>query len=252
MNKIPIALQMYTLREETAKDFAGTLRKVSEIGYAGIELAGWAGISNRELSGLLSEYGMSIAGCHVSLDAIEASIQKVIEESQAIGNSTVIVPFLAEERRTDAAAYKKLAELLNGFGETFLSHGISLAYHNHDFEFKPLDNGQIGMDILLDETSPQLVKAEIDTYWVLVAGMDPVEYLAKRRGRVPLVHIKDRDANDGFFAEIGSGNLPIDAIIEEASRGRSRWLVVEQDQCRRDPIESVTMSYNFLKSKGYA
>jgi sugar phosphate isomerase/epimerase len=162
------------------------------------------------------------------------------------------VPYLAEERRKTADDYKKLAATLNEFGATLQASGLTLAYHNHDFEFKPLDNGQLGEDILLENTDPALVKAEVDTYWVLKAGHDPVAFIQKYAGRVPLIHIKDRDKTDGSFAPVGTGDLPLDALVAAAPGVGAEYLIVEQDVCKGSAIEAVTLSYNNLKAKGYA
>jgi sugar phosphate isomerase/epimerase len=252
MPKIPIALQMYTLRDDTEKDFAGTIRKVAEIGYAAVELAGHRGLSVQELSGLLADNHLKVAGSHIGLDQLEANLPKVIEENLALGNRYIVVPSLGDDRRRTSDDYKKVAEDLNKFGQSLQSSGMTLCYHNHDFEFIPLDNGQIGEDILLENTDPQLVKAEVDTYWVLKAGHDPVAFIQKHAGRVPLLHIKDMDPADGSFAPVGTGKLPLDALVAAAPGVGAEYLIVEQDVCKGPAIEAVTLSYNNLKAKGYA
>ena len=252
MPKIPIALQMYTLRDDTEKDFAGTIRKVAEIGYAAVELAGRGSLSVRELSALLADNHLKVAGSHIGLDQLEADLPKVIEENLALGNRYVVVPYLAEDRRRTADDYKKLAGTLNEFGQTLQSSGLTLCYHNHDFEFQPLDNGQMGEDILLENSDAQFVKAEVDTYWVLKAGQDPVAFINKHSGRVPLIHIKDMDPADGSFAPVGTGKLPLDALVAAAPTVGAEYLIVEQDVCKGPAIEAVTLSYDNLKAKGYA
>ena len=252
MAKLPIALQMYTLRNETAQDFVGTIRKVADIGYAAIELADHGGLSIRDLSALLQDNHLRVAGSHVSIDAMEADIAKVIDENLALSNRYVVVPYLPEDRRQNADAYKRVAETLNAMGETLRSNGLSLCYHNHDFEFQTMDNGELGIDILLQNTDPTLVKAEVDTYWVLVGGQDPVEFVQKHHGRVPLMHLKDRDKTDGSFAPVGTGNLPLDALLEIAPTVGVEFLIVEQDVCKIPPLEAVKISYDNLKAKGYA
>ena len=144
MPKIPIALQMYTLRDEMEKDFAGTIRKVAEIGYAAVELAGHGGLSIQELSGLLADNHLKVAGSHIALEALENDLPKVIGEAQALGNRHVVVPYLSDDRRRTSDDYKKVATLLNTYGESLSRSGLTLCYHNHDFEFKALDNGQMG------------------------------------------------------------------------------------------------------------
>ena len=252
MPKLPIALQMYTLRDDAEKDFAGTIRKVAAIGYAAVELAGHGGLSVRELSGLLADNHLKVAGSHIALETLESDLPKVIEESQALGNRHVVVPYIGEDRRRTADDYKKVAALLNTYGESLSRSGLTLCYHNHDFEFKPLDNGQMGEDILLENTDPLFVKAEVDSYWVLKAGHDPVAFIQKHSGRVPLLHLKDMDPADDSFAPVGTGKLPLDALIAAASAVGVEYLIVEQDICKGSAIEAVTISYNNLKAKGYA
>lgn len=252
MPKIPLAVQMYTLREDTARDFPGTLKAVADIGYSAVELAGHGGLSTPELKALLDELHLSVAGSHIALDTLETDLRTVVEDARLLGNRHIVVPYLPAERRTDAAAYKKIAETLEQFGDALVSSGLTLCYHNHNFEFVKQDNGEYGMDIILQNTSPLTVKAEMDTYWILKAGVDPVAYVSKYPGRVPLMHLKDRDLTDGSFAEVGTGDLPLDALVAAADKLGTEYLVVEQDVCKRPALESVTISYNNLKAKGYA
>jgi sugar phosphate isomerase/epimerase len=251
MPKLPIVLQLYTVRDDAERDFSGTLGRVAEIGYAGVELAGYHGLSVRALKSRLDDLHLRVAGSHIALDTIEKETRKVVEENQALGNPYVVVPWLAEEYR-NVDGFKAIAEKLNVLGDALRSSGLTLCYHNHDFEFRPLDNGQIGMDILLGETDPQLVKAELDTYWILHAGMDPVAFTRKHSGRVPLLHLKDRDTTDGSFAEVGTGDLPLDDLIAAADKIGTQYLVVEQDRTKRPALESAKISYDNLKARGYA
>lgn len=252
MPKIPISLQLYTLRDDTAKDFAGTLRRVADIGYAAVELAGHGGLSTRELKSVLDDLHLQVSGSHVGLDALESNIRQVVDDALTLGIKYLIIPAIGEERRRDIASWKQTAETFNTIGETLQTFGMTLCYHNHDFEFQRLESGEFGLDYLYANTDPLFVKAEIDTYWVMKAGQDPVAYVKKLAGRVPLMHIKDRDPKDGFFAEVGTGDLPLDALVAAAAEIGTAYLVVEQDACRRPALESVTISYNNLKAKGYA
>jgi sugar phosphate isomerase/epimerase len=249
-SKLPIGLQLYTLRDALGEDFAGTIRKVAEIGYAGVEIAGFGGHTAPELKRLLDDNNLRVAGNHVGIDQLEGSIAQVIDENLTLANQYVVVPWIDKEKYGGAGGYAKLGDVLNGFGETLQSHGLTLCYHNHAFEFEKQD-GEYGLDILYANSDPALVKAEIDTYWVLTGGEDPVAYVTKYSGRVPLMHIKDRDPRDGHFAEVGTGDLPLDGLVEAANKIGTEWLLVEQDVCRRDPLESVTISFNNLKARGY-
>ncbi len=252
MPKIPISLQLYTVRDDASKDFAGTLRRVADIGYAAVELAGHGDLSPRALKSLLDDLHLSVSGSHVSIDVLEKNPQQAIDDALTLGNSHLIIPSVSEERRSSVDAWKQTAETMDSIGETLQTFNLTLCYHNHDFELKPLENGELALDFLYAQTDPLWVKAEIDTYWVMVAGLDPVAYVRKYSGRVPLMHVKDRNPADGFFAEVGTGNLPLDALVQAADEIGTKYLVVEQDVCRRPPLESVALSYNNLKAKGYA
>lgn len=252
MPKLPIALQLYTVRDDAARDFPAVLKQVAEIGYAGVELAGLNGLSVRELKNRLDDLHLFVAGSHIGLDQLENEMQRVVEENLTLGNRYIVVPYLSEDRRQGADGYKKTAAQLNSIGESLEPHGLTLCYHNHAFEFDKVENGRYGLDILLEETDPMLVKAEVDTYWVLKGGEDPVAFVRKHTGRVPLMHLKDRDTSDGSFAPIGTGDLPTDALIEAASEIGTQYLIVEQDVCKQPPLEAVALSYNNLKAKGYA
>jgi len=225
---------------------------VADIGYAAVELAGYGGLSVQEVAGLLADNHLKVAGSHISLDTIEADVSKVIEENLALSNTHIVVPYLGDDRRGTAADYEAVAASLNKYGETLRASGMTLCYHNHDFEFKPLEDGRLGEDIILDGTDPIFVKAEVDSYWILKAGHDPVAFIRKHSGRVPLLHLKDMDPEDKSFAPIGTGLLPLDELIAAAGEIGTEYLIVEQDVCKGPALEAVTLSYNNLKAKGYA
>jgi sugar phosphate isomerase/epimerase len=253
MAKLPIALQLYTVRDDAARDFTGTIAAVAGIGYGGVEIGGnTGGLSIRALKSLLDDHGLKIAGNHVGIDILEKELGRVIEDNLSLANHNVVVPWIAKERRQSAESYRQLAASLNEIGEAMRAHGLVLSYHNHDFEFAVLESGDIGLDVILQNTDPTLVKLELDTYWALVGGHNPVDFLKKHSGRISLVHIKDRDPGDGSFAEIGTGNLPLDEIVATAPSAGAAWLIVEQDVCKRPPLESARISYENLKARGYA
>src|SRR5688500_13260887 len=189
MAQIPIAVQMYTLRNETERDFAGTLKKVAEIGYTGVEFAGTHGFTAGELFRVLDGLGLCPAGSHCSLNALEKDLNAVLDFNQEIGNEFVVCPWLPEDRRRSADDYRALGEVLNRVGAACRERGLQLCYHNHDFEFQRFD-GRFGLDILYSATDPALVKAELDTFWIKKAGEDPAAYIRKYSGRAPLIHLK--------------------------------------------------------------
>jgi sugar phosphate isomerase/epimerase len=250
MAQIPIALQMYTLRNESARDFAGTLREVAEIGYAGVEFAGTGGLSAAELRGLLDDLNLRAAGSHTGLDALEGDLNAALDFTQAIGSEFVVCPYLPEERRRTADDYRALAETLNRAGAACKQRGLQLCYHNHAFEFQRFD-GQYALDILYSATDPDLVKGELDTYWIQKGGADPAAYIRQYAGRCPLIHLKDMAADDTqSFAEVGQGTLDWPAIFAAAEAGGARWYIVEQDVCPGPPLESVALSLRNLRAMG--
>jgi sugar phosphate isomerase/epimerase len=250
MAQIPIALQMYTLRNETGRDFAGTLREVVRIGYAGVEFAGTGGLSAAELRRLLDDLNLRAAGSHTGLEVLEKNPNEALDYNQEIGSEFIVCPYLPENRRQSADDYRSVAALLNQVGAVCKGRGLQLCYHNHDFEFRPFD-GRYGLDILLSATDPDLVKAEVDTYWVKKAGVDPVDYLRQYAGRCPLVHLKDMTPDESrTFAEVGEGTMDWPAIFAAAEAGGARWYIVEQDTCRRAPLESVAISLRNLEKMG--
>lgn len=241
---IPAALQLYTLRDETTKDFTGTLEKVAEIGYKGVEFAGFGGLAASQMKAVLDRLGLKAMGSHTGLDLLKNKLDEVIEYNLEIGNPYVICPWAKYETKED---YLEAAKFYNTVGEKCRNKGLQFCYHNHAFEFNTFD-GEFGLDIIYRETDPELVKAEIDTYWVQYAGLNPAEYVKKYAGRCPLVHLKDMEAGeDKHFAEVGNGIMDIGAIAAAAKEGGAQWFIVEQDKCKRPALESVKMSFDNLK-----
>jgi len=249
---VPIALQLYTVRDQTALDFAGTVRRVAELGYAGVELAGDGGLTAEQMATLLRETGLRLAGNHVPLEGMTTSLDEVIAYNQAIGAHYVGVPFLGQEHRAPTG-YRAAAKAMNRAGAAFRDAGMALYYHNHAFEFEPL-NGTTGMDILLAETDPDLVGFECDVYWVQYAGQDPAAFLAANAGRFPLIHLKDMvgEGEQRTFAEVGEGQIDFAAIFVAAEAQGAAWYIVEQDICQRPSLESAKISLENLKRWGKA
>ena len=240
-----ISLQLFTLREELNEDFIGTLKKVAEMGYQGVEFGGYTGgYTGTELKNLLENVGLKASGTHVGLDVIKNNIEETIDFNLQLGSSYIILPWTCYTLKKE---YLELAEICNIAGEKCKNKGIQFCYHNHHREFIKL-NGKNALDILFDHCDPEFVKAEMDVYWVKYAGIDPVEYIKKYKNRCPLIHLKDMEDNeDGDFAEVGTGILDIRGIAAAAKEIEVEWLVVEQDRCKRPAIESVEISANNLK-----
>jgi sugar phosphate isomerase/epimerase len=250
MPQLPIALQMYTVRDVAEKDFLGTLRQIAQIGYTGVELAGTGGLSTSALKAALDDLGLRVAGSHTPLSVLESDLAGVIEFHQAVGSSYIIVPWVPPECRETLEGWRRVAASLNQIGREVRQAGLYLCYHNHAFEFETFD-GKFALDWLYELTDPELVKAELDTYWVQYAGQDPATYIHKYADRVELLHLKDMEpGEEPMFTEVGEGILNWPAIFQAAEASAVRWYVVEQDRCRRPSIESARLSFENLKRMG--
>jgi sugar phosphate isomerase/epimerase len=249
MAAIPIALQMYTVRDDAAKDFVGVLRQVAEIGYAGVELAGNGGLSASELKSLLGDLGLKVAGSHVGLAQLEGDLSEALDYNYELGNRYVVCPWLPEDRRS-AEGYRALAQTLNTAGADCKERGMQLCYHNHAFELERF-GGETGLDILFGVADPELVKVELDTYWVEKGGESAAEFVRKYAGRVPLVHLKDMTKDESqTFAEVGEGSMDFGAIFSASEAAGVEWYIVEQDTCRRPPLESIRISFATRRRRG--
>ncbi|MGM0873832.1 MAG: sugar phosphate isomerase/epimerase family protein [Bacillota bacterium] len=239
-----IAVQLYTLQAECEKDFYGTLEKVAELGFNGVELAGYWGKEAEDLKATLDRLGLTAVSSHVPIEKMEDNLEAELEYLKTIDCKNIVCPYLLEDRRGD---YLQLAKILNKVGERSQQEGILLSYHNHDFELEKSD-GKSYLDILFAETNPEYVKAELDVYWLTLAGEDPLQWMEKYTGRIPLIHLKDMTTDDKrTFAELGTGGVNIEGVLKKSKEAKVQWLVVEQDKCNRSPFESIEISMKYLK-----
>ncbi len=245
MDIASVALELYTVRDEMARDFAGTLRKVAAMGYPGVEFSGYGGLTARELKTLLTETKLRADATHVALQALEQDIEQEIATCHELGCAYLVLPWLIPEQRT-IAAFRQLAPRLNAFGQKCKAGGITFCYHNHDFEFAQED-GKTPMDIFLAETDPSLVKLEFDIYWSAYAGVDPLHFLQKHGTRIPLIHLKDMTP-ERSFAEVGDGTLDIAGIIQAAHGGGTQFFIVENDKPAMPSLESAKRSLENLRT----
>jgi len=254
MPPLAIACQLYTLRDLTQTDFVGTIGELAQIGYEAVELAGYGNLrSAGEVHKVLEGHGMRVAANHTNLEALERNLARVLDDNQALGSGSVVLSFLPEHRRKDAAGWRASAEVLNRIGQECARHGIDLAYHHHHFEFQKID-GQYALDVLWQNTDPQFLKAELDTFWIRYAGEDPARYIARLGPRATHLHLKDLLPGPPVrFGEIGSGVLDFPGILKAAGKAEVRWGIVEQDSTyERAPLEAVRISLEKLKSLGVA
>lgn len=251
MTKLGIGIQLYTLRDDLAKDFRGTLTRVAKLGYEGVEFAGYGGIPADEMKELLQSLGLKAIGSHVGLNSLRNNLEQEIDYLNTIGGKYLVLPGIPVEERSDEAAWKRIFAECATFGQAAAGSGLIFGYHNHDFEFKMQVDGEYAYDALFAATSPERVQVEMDLGWVQFAGLSPVSYIAKYAGRLPLVHLKDfRIGADGRIdtVELGNGTIDLQTVIRAASGAGTEWLIVEQDSCANPPLESVATSIEWLKT----
>jgi sugar phosphate isomerase/epimerase len=243
----PIALQLYTLREDLAKDFAGTIKKVADMGYAGVETAGFPGTTPQEASKLFKDLGLTISSAHARLPLGEQK-DETLETMAALGCKRLVCPSLGKDSFKTLDAIKQSRDQLNEANAVAAANGLSLGFHNHWWEFEPVE-GQDPYDVLLDGLDASIF-FELDTYWTKVAGADPVAWIKKLGPRVPLLHIKDGPGGQQEpQVAAGEGIMDIPALIK-AGEGQTEWLIVELDRCATSMLEAVEKSYNYLAGEG--
>jgi sugar phosphate isomerase/epimerase len=245
--KLPIAVQMYTLR--SVPSLEDRLKIVHDAGVAAVETVGTQDVSAQELKRLLVKYGIKAVSTHVPLADLRKDPDSVAAFNKAIGNHTLVVPYLQEEERPkDAAGWAALGKALGQLAGKVQAEGMTLAYHNHDFEFADF-NGRTGLEIMFEAAGPGL-KSELDLAWVARAGYDPAAFLGKLQGRVIAVHAKDNApkgeaAEEHGFAAVGKGVLDWNAILPAADRAGVKWYIIEHDY-PLDPAAVVQTGAKFL------
>jgi len=249
MSLIPISIQLYTLRDEAAKDFPGVLQTLSETGYVGVEFAGLHGHSAKDLAGLLTELNLKGSSAHVGLPTKE-NIAELVDTYGTLGITRLVSGFGPDDFKT-LDAVKKSADRFQAAAAVSAENGCTFSFHNHEFEFNRLDDGQLVYDVIL-KSAPDAF-SELDVYWAAVGGSDPAEVVAKNANRLQLLHIKDGPAEHGKkMTAVGSGKLDIPAIIAAADPDVTKWLIVELDACDTDMVQAVKDSYSYLVGKGLA
>ncbi len=249
MSKIPIALQLYSVREDCTKDLPGTLKAVAKMGYEGVEFAGYYGRDAKELRTLCDNLGLKVAGTHIGLDTLLGDeLERTVEFNHILGNRFLIVPGLAEERRNSRAAWLDTAKLFNEIAEKVKPEGMRVGYHNHSIEFAPMDD-ELPWDTFFGNTHPEVVM-QLDTGNALHGGADPVPFLERYPGRAALVHLKEYSSANPK-ALIGEGEVRWDDVFALCeSTGGTEWYIVEQESYAFPPIECVDRCLQNLRKMG--
>jgi sugar phosphate isomerase/epimerase len=244
-----ISLQLFSVREDAEKDFLGTVQKVADLGYEGIQFAGFFNTPAKEVKQVMDEQGIVAAGAHVGIHQLRTDeMEKTFKYHETLGNNLIICPALPKEMRQTADDYKKAAELLNQIGDACKKAGFLFGYHNHDFEFNTFED-QTGFDLLFENTNPELVKVELDCYWASFADQDPLQIIRKYSNRIVSLHIKDMKMVNGkkTGTEIGNGQLDFESLINAGKESAVEWFTVEQEKFERDPYESLEINVGNLK-----
>ena len=250
---LPIAVQVYSVREEAERDFAGTMKKLGEMGYDGVELAGLYGKSAEEIRDSIKAAGLTAISAHVSYDELAGDLEKTLQDYETIGCRYIVIPWLGEDRRFGAALYEETIKGIPVISEGCKKHGMTLLYHNHDFEFAKTPDGTYALDQLYAEVPADVLGAEPDTCWIKVGGPDPSEWLKKYSGRCPLVHVKDfrRKADGVDLLALGEGEQDFPTLVKTAKECGAQWLVIEQDDHPYGtPMGDMKKSLNYLKELG--
>lgn len=237
------SIQLYTLRDEAAVDFRSVLVRLGAIGYVGVELAGFHGLTPAELRSTLDDAGLVLSSAHVGL-AKPDEFEAALDEHEAAGCDTVVVPMLPPKAFADLDAIRTAADRINAANERVRARGLSLGYHNHFWEL-PLVEGRPALLHLFDLVD-DTVFAEVDIYWARVGGVDPAELVAELGARAVLLHVKDGPASDPADAMVAVGDGVIDVAAVVAASPAARWHIVELDRCDTDMFDAVERSYHYL------
>ncbi|AWH16839.1 xylose isomerase [Stenotrophomonas sp. ZAC14D2_NAIMI4_7] len=244
----PIAVQMYTLRNAGTLD--QQLKIVHDAGVHAVETVGTQDVSAAELKQLLDKYGIKAISSHTALADLRNDLDNVVAFNRAIGNTTLVVPYLdSKDRPSDAAGWTALGQELGRIAKQVQAQGMRLAYHNHDFELVDFD-GRTALELLFEAAGPDL-QTELDLAWVARSGHDPVVMLGKFSGRLFAVHAKDnapkgQAEDEGGFAAVGQGVLDWNAILPAAASAGVTWYIVEHDQ-PRDPAKVLQTGADYLR-----
>ena len=239
-----VGLQLYTLRQEMANDFEGTLETVAELGYKEMQFAGYYGRSPQQVRDLLQQLGLSSPAAHVPLGLIREDLEKQIDIAKEIGQNYIVVPSVPQDERT-LAHFQDHAKALNEAGQRCKEVGLNIAYHNHSFEFES-QGGRTGYDELLELTDPDLVSFELDLYWAVNVNKNPIALFNDNPGRFPMVHVKDRNSA-GEMTEVGKGQIDFAEIFSHSDIAGIQHYFVEHD-FPEDGLDSVAYSINTLKN----
>jgi sugar phosphate isomerase/epimerase len=242
----PVGLQLYTVRTEMQRDFEGTLARVAGIGYREVEFAGYFGRSPAAIRRTLREVGLSAPATHVPADSVNSGWPRALDEAAGIGCRYVVAAWIHAAQRRTLEQWQQWADRFNRAGEQAAAHGLRFAYHNHNYEFQPA-GGRLPYEVLLAETDVERVRFEMDLYWIISAGGDPLRYFSAHPGRFPLVHVKDSGGGpEHRMLDVGAGTIDFARIFAQRATAGIEHFLVEHDE-PESPLESARVSYTYMR-----
>lgn len=239
-----IALQLYTVRDQTAQDFTGTLESVARIGYKAVEFAGYGTFSPEELRDTMQRVGLSMASAHVNWNGLLNNFENELKFCTVVGSPYLVLSSLPQPMRAPEAL-PEVTRQMKQAARRCADAGVRFGYHNHDPEFAMID-GKTWLDRMLDETQEENVALELDVYWAAFAKVDPLQLIQRLGSRLQLLHVKDM-ATDGTYTEVGSGTLDWPTLLHAAGDAGCAWYIVEHDKPTKPSLESAEQSLRYLQ-----
>jgi sugar phosphate isomerase/epimerase len=249
MARIPIAVQLYSVRDDCVKDLPGVLEAIADMGYDGVEFAGYYGRSAEELKQMVDDNGLQVAGTHIALPTLLGDeLALTIEFNKVLDNRFLIVPGLPEERRSSRQAWQETARIFSELAEKVEPEGMLVGYHNHSIEFQPMD-GELPWDTFFGNADPRVVM-QLDTGNAIHGGGDPVPFVERYPGRAITVHLKEySETKKG--ALVGEGDTDWERLFELCeSVGGTEWYIVEQESYAFPPMECIAKCLENLEEMG--
>jgi len=253
MSRIPVALQLHTVRQEMTEDMAGTLVKVAEMGYNGVELVAFKEAPPPgEVKGMIANAGLTLVSSHASFADLRDDFGAAVAYHKTLGHCDIVVGAVPPDMRKTEEGWKEAVVQLEEIARNCTGAGFRVSMHNHAFELEATVDGVEAHHYVFSQIAADLLNAQLDTYFIEAVGKSPADYVRKFSGRVPLLHIKDKanDSDPDEQTQIGNGVIDWDAVFAAAEESGVEWYIVEQKRESVPGIDSARMSVEYLKSRG--
>lgn len=241
----PVALQLYSLRDAAKENFVGVLELTAQLGYEGVEFAGYGGVSSDEMKDHLHRVGLQAVSSHVPFERLKNHLDEEIAYNRQLGNDTLVCPAPPQGFVRNAENWRHFARELTAIGKRAADQGFRLGYHNHSWEFEVFGDSY-ALDLLFEAADLRYLFAQLDLGWILHGGEDPVRYLGKMAGHCPLVHVKDFDQSNKQ-TDVGCGVLDLENVLVTAIDAKVEWLIIETEEYKVSPSDSVRAGLANLK-----